>query len=114
MSSFRKPVRAFRYAAGTTTGGYIAGGTETEFSILASVQPLKPNEIQCLPEGRRNSKAFRLYSNTALQMLEGTNAKPDQVLLFGERYEVIGHGPWQNDVINHNKYIVVKVNGNVN
>lgn len=114
MSSFRKPVQAFRYAAGTASGGYTTPASEVPFSIRASVQPSRPSDIELLPEGRREARVFRLYTSDTLNLLEGSEAKPDQVLLYGDRYEALAELPWQNNVINHNKYLVVKVAGNGN
>lgn len=110
MSSFRKPINAFRYSGTSVSGGFIVPGTESPFQIMASVQPTKPSDLETLPEGRRDAgKSFRLYTDTVLQVVNDGDMKPDQVELYGNRYEVTGHGPWQNDVINHHKYIAMKV-----
>lgn len=107
MSSFRQQVTAYRQGTVSTVNGYRQQTAETSFSIFASIQPVSPSDLESLPEGRRESKAFRLYSDDTLNAVGSKN--PDQVVLFGERYEVYGVAPWQNNVINHNKYIVAKV-----
>jgi len=109
VSSFRKSIQAYRTAAGSTAGGYVTPGTETSFTIRASVQPTKPTDLELLPEGRREARTFRLYTNDTLQVLNGEETKGDQVVLFGDRYETLAEMPWQNNVINHNKYIVGKI-----
>lgn len=109
MSSFRQTINARRLNAGTLVRGrWVPNGTPTTFTITASVQPLKPNEVESLPEGRRNSKVFRIYTCADLQDMQVTES-PDQVQLFGEWYEVTAKAPWQNSVINHFKYIVTKL-----
>lgn len=107
MSSFRRTLNAYHQGAITTTDGYRSQGEEVAFTITASVQPLRPSDLEALPEGRRENSAFRLYTNDALLTVESLN--PDQVEIYGERYEVIGHAPWQNNVINHHKYIAMIV-----
>lgn len=108
--SFRQPVTIYRYSGTGVVGGFKVDGAETSFTIRASIQPVRPSDLETLPEGRRDGKnAFRLYTNSTLQVVNKGDMKPDQAELFGERYEVIGHAPWQNNVINHHKYIVMKV-----
>ncbi len=89
-------------------GRWVPDGAPTDFTIRASIQPIRPNEVETLPEGRRNSKAFRLYTNADLRDMQ-SDANPDQVELFGEWYEVTAKAPWQNNVISHYKYFVTKL-----
>lgn len=105
--SFRKPYTVKRKAAGTISNGKFTDGTTTDVSITASVQPLKPQDIQQLPEGRRNSKLYYVFTSTSLNTV-GT-ANPDSIVIGGETYEIDKKDSWQNGVINHYKYLVYKV-----
>jgi len=108
--SFRQPVTIYRYSGTAVTGGYKVNGAESSFIISASIQPVRPSDLETLPEGRRDGKdSFRLYTRAVLQVVNKGDMKPDQAALFGDRYEVVGHAPWHNNVINHHKYIVLKV-----
>lgn len=108
MSSFRQTVTVSRRGSGAFVKGRWTGETEAStFDIKASIQPIRPNEVETLPEGRRNSKAFRLYTSADLR--DVTTQNPDQVSLFGETYEVTAKAPWRNNVINHYKYFVTKL-----
>ena len=78
------------------------------FTIHSSVQPAKNNEIQSLPEGRREREAYTLYSSDDLVSLKESK-NPDQVLLYGDWYEVTSKQKWNNNIINHNKYVVTKL-----
>ena len=112
MSSFRKPVQAYRQNGASVANGYVTSGVETGFSIRASVQPARPSDIEALPEGRRESTVFRLYTSTQMRMLPLSGEpldNPDQVELYGDRFEIMGEANWQNNVINHYKYLAVKV-----
>ena len=107
FSQFNQPVTVHRTSVGSYTKGvYTEGSTSTEV-IQASVQPASPNDLLPLPEGRRNAKAFRLYTATPLRLV--TDANPDRVVLFSEEYEVMHAAPWRNNVISHYKFIVSKI-----
>lgn len=108
MNSFRRQLTIYRKAVGTVVDGIFTEGAPTSDVILASVQALKPEDIQQLPEGRRNSKLFFIFTDTRLNLV--TSANPDIVVVDSENYEVDKEEVWQNNVINHYKYLIVKVN----
>ncbi len=107
MSSFRRPLVVKR----KTTGSYVDGewieGTTTTIDITASVQPLKPEEVQFLDEGRRNSSSYFLFTDTKLNLV--TSANPDLVTINGVDHEIQKEESWQNNVINHYKYRVLQI-----
>ena len=110
MSSFRKTIPCTRTAAGSYVNGIWVEGTATPFTIEASVQPLRAKEMIMVPEARRNSASYRLYTDTELFTVRpNVTTSPDRVTLFGETYEVLICEPWRNDVISHYKAIVVKL-----
>jgi hypothetical protein len=108
MSSFRRSVSVVSRGTGTYVDGIYVEAVGATVTIQASVQPTSEREVLALPEGRREKKSFTLYSDASLISL-GQAQNPDRVILFGEEYEVIKKEEWQNNVINHYKYIVVKV-----
>lgn len=109
MSSFRQPVTARNVNAGSYTNGvYSEGSFTATYEISASIQPSKPEDLENLPKGRRWSKVYRLYTDDTLIPVSASN-NGSQVLLFGDWYEVHGWGKWINNVINHNKYLVTKM-----
>ena len=106
----RKALTVERSIGGTMSYGRYTEGTPTTLAITASVQPLRPDEMQLLPEGRRPEESFRLYTDTRLLTANrGTNKNADIVTIDGTRYEVLSCATWQNDIINHYKAIVSKI-----
>jgi hypothetical protein len=89
-------------------GVWIEGAPQPVIQIMGSVQPLNNTEIDLIPEGRRNNKAFKIYSDTELTQL-GLNQSPDIFEFDGEKYELISKIPWGNDIINHYKYVFSKI-----
>jgi hypothetical protein len=107
-SSFRHIVAVTSFATGTLVDGVYTEGASSATTIMASVQPANARDLQCLPEGRRTSKTYRLYSDSSLNALQ-TTQNPDRVTLTDGVYEVVTKDPWKNGVIEHYKYLVVKV-----
>ena len=105
-SSFRKQLIRKTKAAGSVVNGIFVDGATTPTNIMASVQPLKAHEIEHLPEGRRDSQSYWLFTDTPLNMI--TSANPDLIIIDGEDYEVFKCEPWQNNVLSHYKVLVVK------
>lgn len=105
--SFRKTYTVTRVTVGSITDGYYTNGTSNTFDIQASIQPLKPSDVQQLPEGRRNKKMFTVFTDTELQVV--TSSNPDKLSIYGEVYELDQEEVWQNGVINHYKYLAIKV-----
>lgn len=105
---FRIPVNLYRKAAGSYVNGVWVEGAETLILITASIQPTSGEEMLSLPEGRRNKKTYSLFTSTDINLIVGST-NPDQVQIFGERYEVVRVEPWQNNppvfgIVNHYKF----------
>lgn len=109
MSSFRSSFVVTRKEAGSFVNGKWVEGDTSTFTIQASVQPLRGDEIQLLPEGRRNSQAVRIYTDTLLYNKTNESTNPDIVTAFETDFEVLTVEPWQSNVINHFKCLAVKV-----
>lgn len=105
---FRVPVSLYRKSPGAYINGVWVEGAEALISITASIQPTSGEEMLSLPEGRRNRKTYSLFTSTPIQVIAG-GANPDQVVIYGERYEVVRVEPWQNNpsvfkIVNHFKF----------
>jgi hypothetical protein len=111
-SSFRKPIKVWRYTEPAVLGkdGRFTIAEPTEITIKASVQPLKATEMEALPEGRRGSRAVKVYSDTELLMVDQQSGQqPDQFEWLGRRYEVVGSDAFRSGVINHYRAYAVEV-----
>jgi hypothetical protein len=100
-----------------TGGGYDASGfynegTESQFPIKCSVQNPKGQEMMLLDENRRDTAVFRIYADTQLFTASKSSQNPDRVVLDDGDYEVVKVMPWQNNIINHYKYLISKVVSN--
>jgi hypothetical protein len=107
---FRRSLTVIRQQPGQYVNGVWQPGSEETLTIRASVQPTSPDDIERLPEGRRERQAFTLYSSQALRIIdesEETNA--DIVEIDGQRYEATARQPWQNNLINHHRTIVTRI-----
>lgn len=107
---FRKTLSGFRLANGHLTLGRWVEGVATPFTFEASVQPTTAHDILFLDIGRREKKTYTIYTDTKLLALTPAVRNPDRVIVNGETYEVDFEAPWQNNVINHFKYIIVLMN----
>jgi hypothetical protein len=110
---FRIPVNLYRKTGGSYVNGIWVEGGETLIVITASIQPTTGEELMCEPEGRRNRKTYSLFTSTDVNIIAG-GKNPDQVQIFGERYEVTRVEPWQNNppvfgIVNHFKFYAQKL-----
>lgn len=106
---FRQPVTVTRAGQGAWVEGVWVPGSEETLSVLASIQPVTPEDLQMLPEGRRLDARYALFSDTELNgALEGSGQDPDRVTLFGEDHEIAAVGRWRNNVINHYRYVALR------
>ena len=105
---FRMPLTLYRKMPGTYINGIWVEGGEVAIPITASVQPTTGEEMLSIPEGRRNRKTYSLFTNPDIEVIHG-GANPDQILIYGERYEVVRVEIWQNNppvfgIVNHYKF----------
>jgi len=80
--------------------------TYTIGAFKGSVQPAIGKEIDSLEVGRRDLGKRKIYSSEQLKVsTEGKVFSGDVVEWQGDLYEIISEGKFQNDLINHYKYI---------
>lgn len=114
MSSFRRPFTVKRRASGsydqtTDIGFFKTSGEDTEFTIMASLQPVTGSDIKLLPENRREEELTKIYTDTELfGAIKGSDGNCDIVIINGDEYEVVKTLPWQNNVISHHKVFLSK------
>lgn len=107
---FRKTQTIKRVTAGSYVDGVWVPGTESTFTIQASVQPMTGEDMKALPEGRRMSDHVKAYTSENLQVLgEVVGLQPDKLVWRGHDYECIQVDVRQMSVINHYKYIFSRV-----
>jgi len=92
---------------GVFTDGKWTGETVINGVVIASVQPLTPRQKKSLPEGRQTVESYRLFSSSLLNTVEEQN--PDIVIINGQDFEVHSRGGWQNNIISHFEYVVIKI-----
>ena len=66
-----------KFLDGRYVNGHWVDGKHKSVEISVSVQPMKPNEMLLLPEGRRNIGGIKIYSETELKAADekaGINA----------------------------------------
>ena len=107
---FRRPLVVHREAEGSWQDGVWGPGESIEINIRASVQPSRQEDMEMLPEGRRSTEALRLYTDAELRTIDPDGqTQPDRVDIGGIMHEVTARAPWQNNIINHNRYVVTRL-----
>jgi len=84
-----------RYGPGTYVDGSYVKGSLTTWSQLGSVQPVTGEELQSLPEGRRERVELKIYTERELR-------SEDLVVVDGQQYQV-WRDEQQRSVIPHYK-----------
>ena len=80
--------------------------SETASTFIGDVQPVTGKDLQALPELQTDVGLIKVYSNSQLNVSEqGTSNSGDIVLWQGKRWELVKELPYQNDLIEHFKYI---------
>ena len=109
--SFRKQKTILREAVGTYANGIWAPGSRSATTTMASAQPVvMGQDLQAMPEGRHLSDVAKFYTDDRLQVTEdGEGVQPDIIVHEGYGYELTSIFANQSGVINHFKYIGIKV-----
>lgn len=101
-----------RYAAGSWSTGNYVKGVLSEFSIEASVQPMKYNDTMLLPEHRRSEESLKFYTETKVGISDEKNNLPaDEITHDGKIFQVMSVANWSIGTdIPHYKVICLKKN----
>lgn len=101
-------ITRIRRAAGTNVKGKYVPGAETRMDIpRCSVQPLKPREVESLPERLQEGAEFKLYAAHDID-LRLSGGLPDLVEYGGEVYRVYALSTYPNGLIRHGKWLLVR------
>lgn len=93
--------------------GYPVVGPESTLSAVASIQPLKANEILQLPEHRRTSEVVKMYLLTPVRTSDEKNQlAADRIKHDGKIFEVIAVEQWSIGTdLPHYKVMCAKMDG---
>lgn len=89
---FKETFQIERQAAGSYVGGvWTPGGAASTITVKdSSVQPATAQQVQMLPEGRRNSASLAIFTSTPVYTLdEAAKTDPDVIIARGRRWEVL-------------------------
>lgn len=106
---FRRTLTVTRTEPGQYVDGIWQEGAASTFEGKYSVQPTSPDDMQRVPEGRRDRVAYTLYGDPALRQADddaGTNA--DRVEIDGASFEVSATQEWRNGIVPHHQAVVTK------
>lgn len=115
MSLFNtKTVTVKRYTNGNydTPDGSWQEGTESTFTIKCSWQPATGDDLKAIPEGRRSSSMYKLYTSTKLRTTDQLSQLPRDIVISSENgfeYELNETADNQNGIVSHYKYIATRV-----
>lgn len=83
-------VTVTRYATGAYSDGDWVEGASSALTVTANVQPMPPERMQTLPEGRRGTAGIILFTDTALRTVsEDDQTSADAVTWDGYSWEVV-------------------------
>jgi hypothetical protein len=106
---FKQIITCIPSNPGYYTYGEWSQSDTTSIEVWMSVQPASDRDMKTLPEGRYRDDAYVLYSDYGDLVSYAEDRTGDKVILYGEEYEIAHKRPWQNNVINHYKYIAAKL-----
>jgi len=107
MSLRNNVLKVYRNKGGTFVDGYWDAGKEYVLQMRCSIQPFDPKEISFIPENRRTSDRVNIFTDAKLFV--SSDEQPDQVEHDGGRWEVFKCFSWQNKVIDHYRYILIRL-----
>ena len=105
MSLFKTVTMSVASVTGSFTKGKWSQTTGTSTSFKGTFQPSGGKDLRSLPEGRRQSATYTVYSDLDFDTVT-SSTNPDLILLENKTYEIVRALPWQNSVINHYKYLL--------
>ena len=90
----------------TLVKGVATLGTPVVSTFQGSVQPMSGKEINSLPVGREDTGKVKIYSDTILPVSVKDGDDSGAIVIWqSQKWEVIFELKYQNNLINHYKYI---------
>lgn len=109
MNIFRRPFTLRRKLPPKRVGPrFEEQGIVTESIIFASLQPNDGKEMQSLPEGRRFSEYYDLYTSSPLNTVSVGGANPDVIVVEDVEFEIVKVENWANNIINHYRALIAR------
>ena len=99
------PLTIYRKEKGSYVRGVWVDGPEVEVVVEVNIQPVKPSEVQMMPESDRTREWYKVYSADLLRTKqEGDNGwAADQFEWQGHRYEVMKVQNYSMSILDHFK-----------
>lgn len=113
IDAFKKPITVTRYASAIS---YVKGRAilpaPSIFTIDASVQQARPNEMDLLPEGVRISETKKIFSVSELKTAtDQTNPTDADIVTFdGNDYRVLRVDKYSMGTLDHFRSFAAKIN----
>lgn len=109
ITTWNETITLKRKAAGTYVNGRWVPGSVTTSSIRATVEPMKPQELQILPEGLRSRLPIYIYTNEELKTASVADSKEPDILTYNDLdYEVHQVQNW-TQMIPHFKVMCLRL-----
>ena len=90
-----REVRVWRRTPGTRVKGRAVEDAEGFFTVKAVIQPVKPEDLEMLPEGTKTSDARVFHTEKKLSVGSAPDGSPPDVVEdCGERWEIHDASTW--------------------
>lgn len=101
LSIFRKNHVVRRFAPQEITLGYATSRYE-DFVAMLNVQPLGPDALQAIPEGKRQFKRLKVFGDFQFTAADQSKGIPgDWLFYLGAWYECVSAVPWDHTMLAH-------------
>lgn len=99
------PLAISRQSAGSYVRGVWVEGTTTEVEVEVNIQPVKPHEVQMMPESDRTREWYKVYCADELRTKqEGDGGHgADTFEWQGHTYEIMKVQNYAMDILSHHK-----------
>jgi predicted secreted hydrolase len=100
-------IKHFGSATTTPTGTTL--GAVTDGLSTGSLSNASPNDIARLEEGKRTREAYKYFTSDTLQTAQNIGLLPECIQIGDNWFEIAMQTYWDNGVMSHNEYVVVKI-----
>ena len=105
------PLTIYRKEKGSYVRGVWVDGPEVEVVVEVNIQPVKPSEVQMMPESDRTREWYRLWT-TDLVRTKQEGAQGYDADCFdwkGYRYQIMKAQSWDMGVLDHHEAWAARV-----
>jgi len=110
MSLLGHSISGYHRTAPTIVKGRVTGNpTNTPFTLNGSIQESTPAELSSIVESRRlQGGIYSLITFDTLLTIDN-DVNSDIIEYDSSTYEVVTKAKWQNNLINHNVYLIQEI-----